>query len=72
MNKKQEDQMQVYLEKSLEKRKWIHHTPCQPIIPVNGLCYKVGQSIHQVNKKSFHLSQNVYHATQKKQSLAEI
>ena len=69
---KQRDQMQLYLEKSLEKRKWIHHTPCQPIIPVNGLWYKVGYSIHQFNKKFFHLPQNVYHATQKKQNLAEI
>ena len=31
INKKQEDQMQLSLEKRLERRKWINHTPCQPI-----------------------------------------
>ena len=31
INKKQEDQMQFSLEKRLERRKWINHTPCQPI-----------------------------------------
>ena len=42
MKKKQGDQMQFSLEKRLEKRKWVQHIPCQPIIPVNGLCYKIG------------------------------
>ena len=37
------------------------------MIPVDGLCYKMGQSIYQFYKKFFHLSQNVYHATEKKQ-----
>ena len=41
-NKKQGDQMQeISLEKRLEKRKVIHHTPCQFIILVDGLCYKM-------------------------------
>ena len=42
MNKKQGDQMQFFPEKRLQKRKWIHHTPCQSVIPVYGLCYKMG------------------------------
>ena len=43
MNKKQGDQMQQFsLEKRLEKRKRVHHTLCQSIIPVDGLCYKIG------------------------------
>ena len=41
MNKKQGDEVQFSPEKRLEKRKWIHHTPCQPIIPVGGMCYKM-------------------------------
>ena len=41
MNKKQGDQMQFSLYKRLEKRKCIHPTPCQPIIPVDRLCYKM-------------------------------
>ena len=43
-NKKQGDQMQeISLEKRLEKRKVIHHNPCQFIIlvDVDGLCYKM-------------------------------
>ena len=36
---------------------------CQVVIPLDGLCYKMGQSIHQFYKKLFHMSQNVYHAT---------
>ena len=35
MSKKQSDQMQFFIEKRLEKRNWIYHTPCQPIIPVD-------------------------------------
>ena len=49
MNKKQGNQMQF----SLEKREWIHHTPCQPILPVDEL-------IHQFYKNYFHLSQSVF------------
>ena len=34
--------MQFSLVKILEKRKWIQNTPCQPIIPVDGLWCKMG------------------------------
>ena len=37
----------------------------QPIIPVDGLCYKMGYLIHQFYYKFINLSQNVYHATEK-------
>ena len=60
--------MQFFLEKRLEKRKSIHHTPCQPVIPVDRLCYKMGQSIHQFYKKFLHFSRNGYDAMEKKQS----
>ena len=40
----------------------------QPImVPVDGLCYKIVQLIHQFFKKTFHLSENIYHETEKKQ-----
>ena len=39
----------------------------QPIIPVDGLCYNMNYLSHQFYQKFFHLSQNVYHATEKKQ-----
>ena len=45
MYKKEGDQMQFSLEKRLEKskgRKWIHYTTSQTIIPVDGLCYRIG------------------------------
>ena len=35
--------------------------------PVDGLCYKIVQLIHQFFKKIFHLSQNIYHEIEKKQ-----
>ena len=31
--------MQPFLEKRPKKRKRIHRSPCQPIMPVDGLCY---------------------------------
>ena len=37
----------------------------QTIIPVDGLCYKMNYLSHQFYQKFFHLSQNVYHATEK-------
>ena len=43
-----------------------HHTPCQPNIPVDGLCYKMGWSIHQFYKKYFHLPQNCLSFNRKK------
>ena len=45
--------MRFHLEKRPEKRQWTHHTPCQPIISVDGLCYKMGYSIHRFYKKIF-------------------
>ena len=33
--------MQFSLEKRLEKRKWIHHTLCPLIVPVDGLRCKM-------------------------------
>ena len=59
--------MQFPLEKSLrlerKKMDWFIQTV---IVPVDGLCYKIVQPIYQVYKKFFHLSQNVYHGTEKK------
>ena len=49
MNRKR-DQMQFSIENWLEKRK---------------NCYKIVELIHQFYKKNFHLSQNVYHGTEK-------
>ena len=37
------------------------------MVPVDGLCYKIVQLIHQFFKKIFHLSENIYHETEKKQ-----
>ena len=35
--------MKFSLEKRIDsKNKMVHHTPCKPIIPVDGLCYKMG------------------------------
>ena len=43
MKKEQGDQMQFSLEKRLEKENGF----IQPIIPIDGLCYKMGYLIHQ-------------------------
>ena len=43
MSKKQGDQIQFSLEKRLGKKNEIS----QPIIPADGLCYKMGYSIYQ-------------------------
>ena len=55
--------MQCSLEKKTRKKKMNSSSPSQ--VPVNGLCYKMGQSIHQCYYKFFHVSQNIYQETEK-------
>ena len=57
--------MQFSLEKGLEKRKWVHLTHYTQ--PMNCVI-KIVKLIHQFYKKFFHLSQNVYHGMEKKQT----
>ena len=42
MNKKTRRSNAVFSRKKTTKKKMVHHTPCQPIIPVDELCYKMG------------------------------
>ena len=66
MNKMQGGQIQFSLEKkTLEKEKWIHHLSTIKITPVDGLYYKKIDS--SMSWGFFNLSQNVYHAMEKKQ-----
>ena len=51
---------------SLEKRLKKENEFIKPIKQVDGLYCKMGYLIYQFNQKFFHLSQNVYHATEKK------
>ena len=63
MNKKKGDQMQFFLQKRLEKKNGF----IQPIISVDGLCYKNGIIDSTILLEIFSFVSNVYHATEKKQ-----